>query len=345
MTNLQSTQDFVTVKINYNQQVRRIRAKSNISLVEIYQYLDKLFSPDQITNSNHYLKYVDDEGDMITLTSELELQEALSLVKTLKPPYLRLYLEKYYLEKEKDIDTEKEKETKKEKEKEKEIETEQQKVGEKSNKDKKEFDEQNQDFFQTYEFKENENTEKESIYPDLKTEMNTTQNNGETNTQEFLQSENLLLDFGSNKNDQSEDSLKNNFFDQNSEEKELEKLIQQQSDQSVDFVDYNEIEIVKKKSTNENENKKKTKVKKKKLNLKKKKNKTTKTNTKEEKKTLTNIYKKIGRPTKGKNPEEIYSQQLQQLDSMGFKDLEKNIKAIKKYKGNVPKVVQYYCKK
>jgi hypothetical protein len=75
----------ITVKVVYNADIRRFCLPETISFSEFIINIGKLFKLDQLT-----IKYVDDEGDSIVVTSDEELQEALRLAKELKPPILRV---------------------------------------------------------------------------------------------------------------------------------------------------------------------------------------------------------------------------------------------------------------
>jgi hypothetical protein len=69
----------------YNDDIRRFCLPTTISFSEFITNIGKLFKVDEIT-----VKYVDDEGDAIVVTSDEELQEAFRLAKELNPPILRV---------------------------------------------------------------------------------------------------------------------------------------------------------------------------------------------------------------------------------------------------------------
>jgi hypothetical protein len=75
----------ITVKVVYNDDIRRFCLPETISFSQFIINIGKLFKLDQLT-----IKYVDDEGDAIVVTSDDELQEAFRLTKELKPPILRV---------------------------------------------------------------------------------------------------------------------------------------------------------------------------------------------------------------------------------------------------------------
>jgi hypothetical protein len=75
----------ITVKVAFNEGIRRFCLPETISFAEFIQHIGKLFKVDDIT-----VKYVDDEGDSIVVTSDEELTEAFRLAKELKPPILRV---------------------------------------------------------------------------------------------------------------------------------------------------------------------------------------------------------------------------------------------------------------
>jgi hypothetical protein len=75
----------LTVKVVYNEDIRRFCLSDTSSFSEFIITIGKLFKVNEIT-----VKYVDDEGDSIVVTSDEELQEAFRLAKELKPPILRV---------------------------------------------------------------------------------------------------------------------------------------------------------------------------------------------------------------------------------------------------------------
>lgn len=75
----------LTVKVVYNDDIRRFCLPTTICFSEFITNIGKLFKVDEIT-----VKYVDDEGDAIVVTSDEELQEAFRLAKELTPPILRV---------------------------------------------------------------------------------------------------------------------------------------------------------------------------------------------------------------------------------------------------------------
>jgi len=63
----------LTVKGVYNGDTRRFSISDSTSFIELHQLIQKLYN---ITGDDWTLKYTDDEGDWIQLSSDLELEEA-----------------------------------------------------------------------------------------------------------------------------------------------------------------------------------------------------------------------------------------------------------------------------
>jgi len=75
------------LKITYKEQMRRITVNDqNLTFAELTNSLGQIFEK---LPKNWVLKYVDDEGDEISVSSDKELQEGLRLLKSLKTPTLR----------------------------------------------------------------------------------------------------------------------------------------------------------------------------------------------------------------------------------------------------------------
>jgi len=65
----------LVLKTEFNGDVRRIPIPVNISFVELYQKIQKIYG----FTSNFIFKYLDDENDLITIGSEEELEEAVRI--------------------------------------------------------------------------------------------------------------------------------------------------------------------------------------------------------------------------------------------------------------------------
>jgi len=74
------------LKTEFNGDVRRVPIPINISFVELYQKIQKLYG----FTSNFIFKYLDDENDFITVGSDEELEEAIRIGVTKK--ILRLFI-------------------------------------------------------------------------------------------------------------------------------------------------------------------------------------------------------------------------------------------------------------
>jgi len=76
----------LVLKTEFNGDVRRIPIPVNISFVELYQKIQKIYG----FTSNFIFKYLDDENDLITIGSEEELEEAVRISVAKK--ILRLFI-------------------------------------------------------------------------------------------------------------------------------------------------------------------------------------------------------------------------------------------------------------
>ncbi|EFA82588.1 ZZ-type zinc finger-containing protein [Heterostelium album PN500] len=77
--------DQLSIKVTYNGDTRRISFERTPSYLELFSTLKSLFSLTSLL-----LKYTDDDGDLISVTSEVEFKEALSLIGYKTPRLLRL---------------------------------------------------------------------------------------------------------------------------------------------------------------------------------------------------------------------------------------------------------------
>ncbi|KAJ3431833.1 ovarian carcinoma antigen [Anaeramoeba flamelloides] len=83
----------VSLKIIYNDAIRRITLPINSEFDSIKNQIFEIFSIDLNTSSPFILKYEDDEGDQVSLTSTNEFVEALKFAnKTQRTQILRIYI-------------------------------------------------------------------------------------------------------------------------------------------------------------------------------------------------------------------------------------------------------------
>ncbi|KAJ6247915.1 ovarian carcinoma antigen [Anaeramoeba flamelloides] len=84
----------ICIKVRFSGSIRRFAIKTTTTFITLIEHVSKICSIDLSTRNSFYiLKYVDDEGDMITLDSTPELQQSFKYVnKSLKTPILNLYV-------------------------------------------------------------------------------------------------------------------------------------------------------------------------------------------------------------------------------------------------------------
>ena len=81
----------IIIKISDGKDIRRFTASTeSISYSTIYKNASEAFG---LGAKAFKLKYKDDEGDQITMSTDRELADAVAYTKTLEPPVLRLTLE------------------------------------------------------------------------------------------------------------------------------------------------------------------------------------------------------------------------------------------------------------
>jgi len=80
-----------TVKVKLGSENRRFTIDENSSFDQFTNTLSKLFPLENI-KQNYHITYLDEEGDIICLSSNDELNEAIRVVSGIKPPILRLTL-------------------------------------------------------------------------------------------------------------------------------------------------------------------------------------------------------------------------------------------------------------
>jgi len=77
-----------TLKITLQEDLRRISVPTSISFEVLTAQILKLYG---LPSTNELLiKYIDDEGDQVSITSAEELQEAFRICNTFRPPILRI---------------------------------------------------------------------------------------------------------------------------------------------------------------------------------------------------------------------------------------------------------------
>lgn len=80
----------IVVKIKYLEDTRRVTPESLPSYDDLVTLVQKLYQP--LIGKAFTLKYLDDDQDLVTLSSDFELQEALTVSSRQKPPVLRLFI-------------------------------------------------------------------------------------------------------------------------------------------------------------------------------------------------------------------------------------------------------------
>merc|ERR1719313_1372641 len=81
----------IIVKISDGKDIRRFTTSAfNITYASVHKHTAEAFG---LGAKDFKLKYKDDEGDQITMSTDAELADAVTFTKTLEPPVLRLTLE------------------------------------------------------------------------------------------------------------------------------------------------------------------------------------------------------------------------------------------------------------
>jgi len=78
------------VKIKYQEDTRRLTLTSSPSFRDVVGIVRKLFHFEE--QKSFVLKYVDDDNDLVTISSDMELQEAILVASKANPPVLRLLI-------------------------------------------------------------------------------------------------------------------------------------------------------------------------------------------------------------------------------------------------------------
>jgi len=80
----------LTIKVKYEQDLRRLKLRNVPTFDQLETVIRNLFTLEQGTSL--VLRYQDEDEDMITISSSIELEEALALVSKQNPPILRLHV-------------------------------------------------------------------------------------------------------------------------------------------------------------------------------------------------------------------------------------------------------------
>jgi len=81
----------IVVKIKYLEDTRRVTLENVPIFADLVTLVQKLYQP--LIGKPFTLKYLDDDQDLVTLSSDFELQEALNVSRNMKPPVLRLFVD------------------------------------------------------------------------------------------------------------------------------------------------------------------------------------------------------------------------------------------------------------
>jgi len=82
----------VLVKAYFGTDARRVTVEDNIPFVELHSLLQKLFSASCSEQSKFWIRYQDEENDLISISTDSDLKEAI-IFCTSKSDILRLYIE------------------------------------------------------------------------------------------------------------------------------------------------------------------------------------------------------------------------------------------------------------
>jgi len=81
----------ITVKLSYNDDLRRLSVDSaSFTFAQLKETIKRLFS--SLDTEKIVVKYEDDEQDLVTISSDEELNEAFNVSHRKQPPFLRLHL-------------------------------------------------------------------------------------------------------------------------------------------------------------------------------------------------------------------------------------------------------------
>jgi len=84
--------DVQTIKVQYNNDFRRFSVSPATTFEDLYQQISTVYKFKSNSPNEAIIKYKDDEGDFISISSTAELHEAFSISRTQVPPILRLFM-------------------------------------------------------------------------------------------------------------------------------------------------------------------------------------------------------------------------------------------------------------
>ncbi|KAJ6237226.1 protein clmp1 [Anaeramoeba flamelloides] len=88
------TSKVMSLKVHFENEIRRWSMPLNSSYNELCEILNKLFEIDVRDRTQYSLKYKDDEDEFVVFTTDLELREAMRFATTTDRPLLRLFIVK-----------------------------------------------------------------------------------------------------------------------------------------------------------------------------------------------------------------------------------------------------------
>eukprot|EP01155_Anaeramoeba_flamelloides_P000720 Anaeramoba_flamelloidesa1053497_81.p2 GENE.a1053497_81~~a1053497_81.p2 ORF type:complete len:332 (+),score=84.57 a1053497_81:1308-2303(+) len=88
------TSEVMSLKVHFENEIRRWSMPLNSSYNELCEILNKLFEIDVRDRTQYSLKYKDDEDEFVVFTTDLELREAMRFATTTDRPLLRLFIVK-----------------------------------------------------------------------------------------------------------------------------------------------------------------------------------------------------------------------------------------------------------
>jgi len=81
-----------TIKVQYNNDFRRFSVSPSTTFEDLYHQIATVYKFKSNSPNEAIIKYKDDEGDFISVSSTAELHEAFSITRTQVPPILRLFM-------------------------------------------------------------------------------------------------------------------------------------------------------------------------------------------------------------------------------------------------------------
>ncbi|KAJ6250556.1 sequestosome-1 [Anaeramoeba flamelloides] len=82
----------ISIKIQFQEEVRRFRIALNITYKELCDILNKIFSIDVNNRDLYSLFYYDDENEPVIFSSDLELQEAFRFIEETETTLFKLFV-------------------------------------------------------------------------------------------------------------------------------------------------------------------------------------------------------------------------------------------------------------